>query len=577
MPDKRLIIGILLVLTVNLLQAYFTPISEDEAYYWLWSQNLDWGYFDHPPMVAWWISIGYSLFQNELGVRLVSVILNSASFFFLWEILKPKTDSQIKIFWTSVLSVLIIHFFSFITTPDAPLLFFTLLYLFILQRFISSQNLTNTLLLGFSMAGLVYSKYHGILVIIFTLIPLIREFYRNKNIYLACAFAILLYLPHIIWIFVNDFIPIRYHFMERSADDHFEWIRVLNYLGMYFLGAAPLLSYFIFKSIFRFNSKDLFRKSVLLLAIIPGIFFTFSLLKDNVQPQWLLISFVAMILLLYWNYSEKDLRQETQDSSIENQDAQFLGQKAKGKRQNVELKWLFGLGLAGIVLVLILRILMTIPSISPFTKNKIFAENAGKFNSVNPVFEKYQEAAVYNFFHPEQRAIVHRTLGNRKSQFDLWNWEEEMNGKTITFISPWTQSENSFVGYKKREYHINVISDYETSHLIGIKTLSELDAVKAEQINLGIKVTNNHAREIEIGGNSNLQFSVNYYQDFQYNVIYTPQIEMGKIILSPGEELDIQISFLNIDKSGEYKFSVGINNSQIGTTYLSNVVDLKVK
>lgn len=585
MPDKRLIIGILVLLAVNFLQAFFTPISEDEAYYWLWSQNLDWGYFDHPPMVAWWISVGYSLFQNELGVRLVTVVLNSASIFFLWEMLKPQTQNQIKLFWVSILSVLIIHFFSFITTPDAPLLFFTLIYLYLLQKFISNQNLTNTLLLGFSMAGLVYSKYHGILVIISTLIPLIREFYRNKNIYVACAFAILLYLPHIIWIFAHDFTPIRYHFMERSADDNFEWIRVLNYLGMYFLGAAPLLSYFIFNSIFKFNSNDLFRKSVLLLAVIPGIFFTFSLLKDNVQPQWLLISFVAMILLLYWNYAEIDSPKEKQDLSIKNQESEteilhseIIEEKnSKPKTQNPQLKWLFGLGIAGMVLVLILRILMVVPSISPFTKNETFAKNAGKFSPVNPVFEKYQEAAVYNFFHPEQRAIVHRTLGNRKSQFDLWNWEEELNGKTITFISPWTQSENSFVGFKKREYHLQVIPEYETYHLIEVKTLNELDASTSEKINLGLKIFNHHNREIEIGGNSNLQFLVNYYQDFQYNVIYSPLIEMGKIILSPGEELDIQISFLNIDKSGEYKFSVGINNSQIGTTYLSNVVELEVK
>lgn len=575
MPDKRLFIGILILLTVNLLQAFFTPISEDEAYYWLWSQNLDWGYFDHPPMVAWWISVGYSIFQNELGVRLLTVILNSASVYFLWEILRPSSIQQIKLFWISILSVLIIHFFSFVTTPDAPLLFFTLLYLYVLQKFISNQNLTNTLLLGFSMAGLVYSKYHGILVIIFTLIPLIQNFYRNKNIYLACAFAIILYLPHIIWIFAHDFTPIRYHFMERSADDHFEWIRILNYLGMYFLGAAPLLSYFIFNSIFRFKSKDLFRKSVLYLAVIPGVFFSFSLLKDNVQPQWLLISFVAMILILYWNYSgEKSIKYH--DESIKNYDTKKRHPELV-EGQNPQLKWLYGFGFAGIILVLILRISLVIPSISPWTKNEFFAKNAGKFRPFNPVFEKYQEAAVYNFFHPKEKARVHRTLGNRKSQFDLWNWEEELNGKTITFISPWTQSENSFVGYKKREYHLQVIPEYETYHLVEVKTLTNLETQTGEKINLGLKIFNHHNREIEIGGNSNLQFSVNYYQDFQYNILYSPLVEMGKIILAPGEELDIQISFLNISKAGEYKFSVGINNSQIGTTYLSKPIRISVK
>jgi len=37
---------------LNLFQAIFTEITNDEAYYAFWGKFLDWGYFDHPPMVA---------------------------------------------------------------------------------------------------------------------------------------------------------------------------------------------------------------------------------------------------------------------------------------------------------------------------------------------------------------------------------------------------------------------------------------------------------------------------------------------------------------------------------------------
>lgn len=546
--DKRLISGIFLVLMINMLQAFLTPISEDEAYYWLWSQYPDWGYFDHPPMVAWWISIGYKIFPNELGVRLLTVLFNASSLIFLWKIVNPQGLKQVKLFWVSVLSVLLIHFFGFITTPDAPLLFFTLFYVFVLQKFIHEQNRTNTILLGFAIAGLVYSKYHGILVIIFTLIPLIREFYKNHNLYYAVLFGIILYTPHIVWLFSNDFIPIRYHFIERSSDEHFEWRKLGNYLGMYFLGAAPLLSYFILRSIISFNSKDLFQKSIWCLAVFPGFFFLLSVFKDNVQPQWLLISFVAMIILLYWNYAEKE-----------------------------NLKWIFGLGIAGVVLILILRILIAIPSLSPFHKNELFAQSIRKFKPVNPVFEKYQEASIYKFFNPHDTVRVHRTLGNRKSQFDLWNWEESANGKTITYISPWILSVKSFKGFKNRNYYLKEIENYQTFQMIKVKTLTKLETVTNEKINLGLKIFNDHDREIAIGGNSNFQFSVNYYQDIQYNIIYSQMADMSQIILAPGEELDIQISFQNTDKPGNYKMCVGINNLQVGTTYVSNIVDVTVK
>src|SRR5690606_34568761 len=368
-------------------------------------------------MVAWWISVGYELFQNELGVRILTAILNSFSIYFLWKILNPVAIKEIKIFWISVLSVPMIHFFSFITTPDAPLLFFTLLYLWMLQKFISNQNLMNSFLLGLAMAGLVYSKYHGILVILFTLIPLLNQFYQNKKLYLAISFGVILYLPHIVWLFENNFIPLRYHFLERSSDEHFEFRKLSNYLLIYFLGAAPILSYFIFNSILKFKSKNLFKKSIWWLAVLPGVFFFFSVFKDNVQPQWLLISFLAMALVTYWHYAG-----EVSDSKFKvsgfgkTQNSKPETRNSKLTTQNI----FFALGLIGIVLILILRILIAVPSLSPFTKNQVFAENAGKFKPENPVFEKYQEASVYNFFHPTEKARVHRTLGNRKSQFDLW-------------------------------------------------------------------------------------------------------------------------------------------------------------
>jgi len=545
---KPLIKGILLILILNLLQAYFTTVSEDEAYYWLWSQNPDWGYFDHPPMVAWWIAAGYSVFQNELGLRLLTVVLNAGALFFFWKILKPETERQVRLFWISVFSVVVVHVFGFLTTPDAPLLFFTLLYLYVLQEFISAQNLRHTLLLGLAMAGLMYSKYHGILVILFTLALLLTGgFYRKRQLYYAVFFGILLYLPHIVWLFAHDFIPVHYHFFERSADEHFEWRKLFNYLGMYFLGASPLLSYFIIKSIVEFRSKDLFRRSVWCLAVFPGVFFFFSIFKDNVQPQWLLVSFVAMALLFYWNYSGKE-----------------------------NLKWVFGLGWAGIILVLVFRILVAVPSVSPFSENETFARNVAKFRPVHPVFEKYQEASVYTFFYPDQTALVHRTLGNRKSQFDLWNLQESVHGKTVTYISPWTISFRSFRGYKDRKYYLKEIENYETFHLIEVKTLSHLSAKPDERINLGIKISNHHDREIAIGGNSELQFSVNYYQDFQYNVLYNPIAEITQILLAPGEEIDIQVSFNNVGKPGNYKVCVGLTHAKIGTTYVSNIINLEV-
>src|SRR5476649_2258510 len=103
----------------NILQAYKLEIHADEAYYWLYSRFLDWGYFDHPPMVALFIRIGDTLMHNELGLRLVTVLTSTASVYLLWLILKKYAVDA----WAIILvisGIFIFHIYGFTTTPDAP-------------------------------------------------------------------------------------------------------------------------------------------------------------------------------------------------------------------------------------------------------------------------------------------------------------------------------------------------------------------------------------------------------------------------------------------------------------------------
>jgi len=41
-------------------------LAPDEAYYWTWSRNLQWGYYDHPPLVGFLIWIGTAIAASVL-------------------------------------------------------------------------------------------------------------------------------------------------------------------------------------------------------------------------------------------------------------------------------------------------------------------------------------------------------------------------------------------------------------------------------------------------------------------------------------------------------------------------------
>src|SRR6266480_3609972 len=64
------------LVVLRLVAAAWTPLTFDEAYYWIWSKHLAGGYYDHPPMVAFVIRAGTMIAgDTEFGVRLVSILL----------------------------------------------------------------------------------------------------------------------------------------------------------------------------------------------------------------------------------------------------------------------------------------------------------------------------------------------------------------------------------------------------------------------------------------------------------------------------------------------------------------------
>src|SRR6266481_6973736 len=69
-------VTVLALVALRLVGATWTPLTFDEAYYWMWSKHLAFGYYDHPPGVALVIRLGTMIAgDTELGVRLVSILL----------------------------------------------------------------------------------------------------------------------------------------------------------------------------------------------------------------------------------------------------------------------------------------------------------------------------------------------------------------------------------------------------------------------------------------------------------------------------------------------------------------------
>src|SRR4029453_8048969 len=96
------------------------------------------------------------------------------------------------LFYTIVLSVSVLQITGFLAVPDTPLLFFTALFFYTFRSFIKNTDWRNTLVLAIEISLLFYTKYHGLLIVLFTFLSNIKLFTRWQT-WLAGFFVLLFY------------------------------------------------------------------------------------------------------------------------------------------------------------------------------------------------------------------------------------------------------------------------------------------------------------------------------------------------------------------------------------------------
>jgi len=281
-------------LVLGLLQAGFTQLMDDEAYYWVYSRHLDWGYFDHPPMIALLIKLGYALFHNELGVRLLMVVINVLTLWITWELL-PQRHNRLLYLVLGAMGAMQIG--GMLAVPDVPLIFFATVYFWVYRRFLEQQSWKNTLLLGISMALMFYSKYHGILLVLFTVVStpsLLRVF----KFYTACVLTTLLMLPHLYWQYTHGFPSLQYHLVERNAVSY-DISYTLEYVLGQLLLFGPLAGWLLLYYAFICPIQSSFERTLKVCLIGVLVFFLFSTYKGRVEANWTVMVFTPAVVLAH--------------------------------------------------------------------------------------------------------------------------------------------------------------------------------------------------------------------------------------------------------------------------------------
>lgn len=556
MSGKKLLFAVLAVwLLLNWIQAGLSELDPDESYYWMYSKVLDWGYFDHPPFLALLINVGYSLYPNEFGVRFMVVILQVISIYVIWLIVgKPKERTELATILAVLAAIPVLQVYGFIATPDGPLLFFTTLFFYAYQLFCRQATFGRTIFLGVCMAALLYSKYHGLLIILFTTFSNLSLF-KKKEWYVAGFLGVVLFLPHLYWQYIHDFPSFRYHLKGR--DDIYELKHTTEYIMNQLVIFSPFLFPLFIYSLSKYKIKTALERAFYFIIIGFWGFFFYTTFKGGVEPQWTAILSFPLAIIAY-RYSLENPR---------------LG------------LWLRRMAFLTIGLLLIARvfIIIPVPSIKSNFHNTAWIPELQKASEGYPVvFENsYRDASKYTFYSGEL-AYTFTDVKYRKNQYDIWDWEKNLHNQKVFMVgaADWECTGCTLLKPPRKTYLVKVIDSLQISQKVELEASNLVPSSKVGAIaKLELEIRNPYKHDVHLDrGNMPIEAKAIFAKDGVVLDQRIMDLELYSPIFPKGDTLNVQASFIVPDTlTGNFDLSFGLQTGDLPASFNSHSVDFTIK
>jgi dolichol-phosphate mannosyltransferase len=210
---------------IRVLYAGSVEMMPEETYYWNYSQHLDFGYLDHPPMVAWLIRIGTAVFgQNEFGVRAGALCCGAISSIFIYRLTRNLYGQSAGLAALLLVQALPFFFLSgLLMTPDAILATAWICSLYFLERALLGGRPRAWWLAGICLGIGMISKYSIALLGVVTLLFMLwdapsRRWFRRPEPYVAALIALAIFTPVIIWNAQHDWASFAFQTSRRLAE-----------------------------------------------------------------------------------------------------------------------------------------------------------------------------------------------------------------------------------------------------------------------------------------------------------------------------------------------------------------------
>ena len=283
-----------------------------------WGSNLDWGFNKHPPGSAFFPEIFFQIFgAQDWAYYFLSSLFVVISFYFVFKVADEILSSKLL----SLFSVLIleaIYFYNF-TTPEfnvnvCQLPFWSLVVYFSWKIYSSKEiKLSDCFFIGLFGAIGFLSKYlfvyllASIFLLFMYLILIKKDRKFDFKYFIILEVFIILLIPHLIWLYGNDFITIFYGLkrtgLEPSLINHFEQPILFLFKQIGTLLPFFFLIWLLVKKIqFKFNVKDKKLLFLLVINLLPIflILITSAIMGSKIRTMWMTPFYLYFgVLFLY--------------------------------------------------------------------------------------------------------------------------------------------------------------------------------------------------------------------------------------------------------------------------------------
>lgn len=319
---RNTLLLILAATFIRIIVAVTTELGNDEVYYRLYADPLQWNYFDHPPMVGWLIRLTtLNLWiDNGLTIRLGAIICSAWATWLMY-----KCGKRLSGAYTGFLAALLytatiygsIIAGTFIL-PDSPQMVCWVAALLLLIKITESKTITTKstrdilffgVVTGIGMLCKIHTVFlwvgFGLYVVFYN-----RSWLSHWVLYAAAGITILFFLPVIFWNIHNNFITFFFHGNRVNvAKGGMNFSGLLTFIGGQIFYCNPIIFFTILYALrHRHFSIKQAQKKILLLVALPLLFLAtaVSLFKD-LLPHWTGPAFASLLLLTAAYFSSKKI------------------------------------------------------------------------------------------------------------------------------------------------------------------------------------------------------------------------------------------------------------------------------